>query len=195
MKNFFTRSHLYITRAMHDLHNKKYAASSSLSMDEAIPNYALFKLFLDRVGSPWDWPLRSTYKNDLTYWQRMLEAPDTRLFILRRDSMPIGFCHIGALRAEGQKVVSGHIKDTKACIEIKHFGFFVEETGKGYGRYFLPKLFDILFQKYDTIYLSTRDTNHDRVIPFYESLGMNRFHSEALPSDLVMDTRVQNHAA
>ncbi|NJN46013.1 MAG: hypothetical protein HC808_05495 [Candidatus Competibacteraceae bacterium] len=34
------------------------------------------------------------------------------------------------------------------------------------------------------IYLTSRNTNHAKVIPFYEGLGMTVVHKETLPDDL-----------
>lgn len=70
-------------------------------------------------------------------------------------------------------------------VEIYKVGLFPEYTGRQYGRYFLPAVFEELFRTNDNIYLNTRSTNHAGVIPFYNGLGMHVFAQETLPNDLL----------
>ena len=70
-------------------------------------------------------------------------------------------------------------------LEIENFAIDVKFNGKGYGSPFFKHVCNDIFNNgVDMIYLSTRSTNHPKVISFYESLGMRITKQEVLKNDL-----------
>jgi len=175
----FLKYHLVISKERYRAETQKRSFSApesdKLSVLEIAPDYDTFRALLNRVGGPWGWPERACYENRDEI-EEMLAQADTRLFLFRRSTQTIGFSLVAAPLLGSALAMPG-------CIEIEKFGLYPEHTGKKYGRYFLPALFEKLFESHDSVYLNTRNTNHAGVVPFYESLGMHVFHSETLPDD------------
>lgn len=174
----FVKSHLSISRARYGFMKAQgaYESDPSFTLEEREPNYTAFRMLLDRVGGPWGWNRRPKYRAERKKVEDRLKDPETRLFLLQVRGKTVGYC-LASLPEEG-------FADT---IEIENFGLFPEHTGKGYGGRFLPMVFGALFGTYGNVYLSTRSTNHAKVVPFYEKLGMTVTRRERLPDDLVPD--------
>lgn len=169
----------------------KTPAPGRLNVLEIKPDYETFALLLDRVGGPWAWTRRPCYvRNNRPALVKLLKEPHTRLFLLREDETVLGYCLTVAPDLD-QGILDRMDGAGEPCrfrprvIEIENFGLFPEHTGKKYGRAFLPAMLDKLFADHDAVYLSTRSTNHARVVPFYESLGFSVIHQETLPDDLI----------
>lgn len=170
-----------------------------------------FLYHLQRVGAKYGWDKRKKYQpENIATIQEMIEARKSDLFVFLADGQEVGFCMtagIDKFRApdrkrpyekgiEKSKAVNmfmrrqGMEEDHIEPIEIYKIGLHDEHTGQGYGNYFLSRIMDIMFRKkkYDMIYLDTRDTNHKGVLKFYANNGVDVFHQETLPSDLVTKT-------
>ena len=195
----FTKYHLAISK---DLYLQKQAEnlyinplpSHEMNILETKPDYGMFSLLLERTGGPWGWTRRPRYaEGNRQSILKLLGAPETRLFLLRDQQDIVGYCLTAApsFQNDLRKKFNQYAVSDHNVIEIENFGLFPEYTGKGYGRYFLPTLFEELLKDHDTVYLSTRGTNHPRVVPFYESLGMRVIHQETLPDDLIPSHRPQ----
>ncbi len=189
----FTKYHLAISKDLYlqgqagNLYTKP-VPSHEMNILEVKSDYDMFSLLIERTGGPWGWTRRPRYGEDNRQSiQKLLNAPETRLFLLRDKQDIVGYCltTAPALQNDLRQKFNHHALPDHNTIEIENFGFFPEHTGKGYGRYFLPALFGALFKDHDTVYLSTRSTNHPRVVPFYESLGMQVIHQETLLDDLI----------
>ena len=99
--------------------------------------------------------------------------------LLKKNGQAIGYC-LANRKTEPVEGIGTH-----NIAQIENYGLFLEETAHGYGKYFLPRIFEKLFQKYDAVYLTTRSTNHPRVVPFYQGLGMRIIKSEEQEDDLI----------
>ncbi len=176
----FTRYHLAITKNQHQSARDKWAVpAEGLNILEVTPDYDTFARLIARLGGPWGWTKRPRYaaSNRLSI-TKLLKKPHTRLFLLRSGEKTLGYC----LTATPQ---SAQNRFRPEMIEIENFGLFPEHTGKKYGLYFLPAILEELFADHNVVYLSTRSTNHARVVPFYENLGMRVIRQETLPDDLI----------
>jgi hypothetical protein len=111
--------------------------------------------------------------------KEIIGHPDTRMMLLKKNGEAIGYC----LANKQVEPVEGI--GTNNIGRIENYGLFLEETAHGYGKFFLPRIFEMLFQQYDAVYLTTRSTNHPRVVPFYKSLGMTVIKTEVLEDDLI----------
>jgi ribosomal protein S18 acetylase RimI-like enzyme len=126
---------------------------------------------LKLVGERYGWDRRPKYLDYADMSQRLNRA-DTRFYDIQKDGQPIGY-----ILATNPKV-----QDT---IEIENFGLFPGYTGYDYGDTALQLTLDELLEDYPNVYLTSRSTNHPKVIPFYESHGMQVVAQEVLEDDLV----------
>jgi ribosomal protein S18 acetylase RimI-like enzyme len=145
-------------------------------------------MLIDRVGSPWDWTRRPRYFDNEIEITARLNDPKSRIFVFFKKSIPVGYCLAVPFSSLTTNVQFS--EDDDAIVEIENFGFFPEFTGLGYGQYILPQIFSRLFRSYELIYLSSRSTNHKKVIPFYKGLGMIVKLEEIKPNDLVPEDRI-----
>lgn len=159
-----------------------------LSTIEVAPDFETFLPLFEAVGSPWDWHRRPKYAEDAEKLKARVETPGTRLYLLQKHGQTIGYCLTTSfthdLKYAFNKKAGAAVKREQIC-EIENFGLFPEHTGNGYGPTFLQSIFEDLFEDYERVYLTTRSTNHSRVIPFYERLGMFVTHEEQKPDDLL----------
>jgi len=125
------------------------------------PTYDLYWHFCDRVGRHLGWSTRR-HVRDRNANERILADPNTEMLELMVAGMTVGYSvtqYTSALRAEAQ---------------INDFGFFPENTGRGYGSYFLPRLIVRLEEAspaLNRIFLTTRSTNGAGVPVFYGRFG------------------------
>lgn len=191
-QNIFTNYHLYLSKDEYRALKNKNAYPQTPGFEVVHikkPDYALFLSLIRRVGGPWGWTRRPRYcLANMREIATLLQKPQTCLYLLQKDVQTVGY----ALISEGKQDFSPLFPAQKnlaakkqKIIEIENFGLFPEFTGKKFGRTFLPALFDILFAEYDVVYLSSRSTNHARVIPFYTNLGMRILRQEQLENDLL----------
>lgn len=191
----FTNYHLAISRPQYELARAagKYERPGTLPAGLNMvkikdPSCDRFTALLEKVGGPWGWTRRPRYANERTALAQLLAKPDTALYVFRHGDTEVGYAMVNRGKADFDGVFPGGAdqeEKLKSIIEIENFGLFPEYTGKQYGHYFLAALFDTLFQNYGTVYLSSRSTNHDRVIPFYRDMGMHVIFTETLPDDLL----------
>lgn len=176
--NYFFKHHCAISKTI--FQNRAVANNNRnalLKMEECAPSYAHFEFLIDRVGTRWGWTDRPKYKFNQAELRRRLGNPETRLFTFKKGEKLIGYCLVTPSEEE-------IVRQYQKPVEIENFGFFPEYTGKGYGNFFLQAVFAELFNTYETVYLSTRSTNHTKVLPFYQKNGMILIKSERLPDDL-----------
>lgn len=180
MTSLVTTTHLSI------MQGEAYAAphvpeNTVLEIKEIMPNYETFERLMVRVGGPWNWDKRPTHIRQNAFWRASMNDIRTKLFVLLADGREVGLCL--AIRPRIKNLCHLHGLNP---VEIKYFGLFLEETGKGYGGVFLERLFTRLFKHHDEIYLSTRSTNHKKVVPFYIGMGMNVIKREYKPDDVIL---------
>lgn len=144
-----------------------------LRVVETKPDLATFSRDLAAIGGPWGWARRPKYQ-DLA---ARLEG--ARYFHLVKDGRPIGYALTRPLESLTLAFAGRRVT------EIENFGLLPSENGKGYGIGFLHAVMDHLFKDADTVYLSTRSTNHPKVVKFYEEAGMQVIAREILPDDLL----------
>lgn len=178
--NYFFKHHFVMTKNL----MQKFGMTDqsqlppSFKIEECVPTKAYFDFVFQRVGGPWKWTERPKYKDEQDELCARLAAPKTRMFNLKKGEKLVGYC----LVTDSEEDVA---KQYKNPIEIENFGLFLEYTGKGYGNIFLQGLFHELLKQYDTVYLSTRSTNHAKVVPFYQKNGMVLVKSERKIEDVV----------
>lgn len=167
----FTKYHIAISKN-HFL-TRDYPQNPQLTTEKVVSDVATLAPLIERVGGPWGWTRRPLYQ-DL---ENRVEG--TELFLLKANNRTAGYCmtrplHNLTLAFNSQNVT-----------EIENFGLFPEHNGKGWGKTFLPAMLKILFEQADTVYLSTRSSNHPKVVKFYEDCGMSVIGKEVLPDDLL----------
>jgi len=173
----FTNYHLAISRE--EYNDIEYRTDPSLNIEEIAPDFKKYLTLLVHVGNPWGWDRRPKYANDSENLRTRVEHG--RLHLLKKFNDVTGYC----LSVKRKDLTSEF--NRKSVAEIENFGLFPEHNAKGYGRTFLPLIFNELFKTSDMIYLSTRSTNHPKVIPFYQSLGMKIIRQETLEDDLLVE--------
>jgi len=175
--NLYTKYHCLIEKNSPRFNG---VGSNGLSIKEIVVTPANYEYLLNRVGALWGWTNRPKYlleKNAL--YSRVCDE-SSRFFLLKKGENLIGYC----LATNSSESVAVNFDN---LIEIENFGFFPEYTGKGYGGVILNMVFDYLFEEYEHVYLTSRSTNHPKVINFYKRNGMKIIHKDVLPDDLVKD--------
>lgn len=190
MTQNFQKHHLVIDKShfhLCELESTYSYQHEDLNICEILPELSLYTKLLKRVGGPWYWTHRPKYFGKEREIEFRLKEPKSRLFLLRKNESVIGYCLVTPTDFEATRVLfeNGYIESYSKVIEIENFGLFPEHTGQKFGRFFLPQIFKTLFQNYNIVYLTTRSTNHERVVPFYLDMGMSLIKTETLPNDLV----------
>ena len=175
--NFYTKYHCLIER---NSTSPNIMIPVTLQVKEVEMNPVNYEYLLNRVGSPWCWTERPKYLLEKNSLYSRIYDKKSRFFLLKKGENLIGYCFA---TTSSENVA----KKFKNIIEIENFGFFPEHTGKGYGSTILNMIFDVLFEDYNNIYLTSRSTNHPKVIDFYQKNGMKVICKENLPDDLVTD--------
>lgn len=165
-----------------------YILDDSIEVRERpAPVLPRFLNLLKSVGKKYGWDRRPKYLDYPSLSQR-LASPSTRFFDILKDGKPIGY--VWANKPENS--LAWHYTEAaqgRKTIEIENFGLFSGQSGNNYGDTALPKVLGILLQDNDNVYLTSRSTNHPRVVPFYQENGMSLIHQEVLSDDLVPELR------
>lgn len=121
------------------------------------PTYEGYRALHNRVGKPYGWDLRARI-NDSPYIQELLEKNSVELWQFKDNVIPIGYSLFTCA-------------DDKSA-EIEDFGFFPEFCHKGYGHFFMVKILERLKERgIQKVWLTTRSTNHPKVVDFYRREG------------------------
>lgn len=186
---FYTNYHLALSKkdyqsgCVKGLYNEERDNLSCLSV---APAYEKFNQLLRKYGGKWNWDKRPRYYKDRLGIQRRLRDEETRLYLFYKGKKEIGYCLVTA-----PKKFRADPEEGRHIIEIENIALDVAETGNGYGRYFLQEIFACLFMDYETVYLTSRSTNHSGVVPFYQKMGMSVIHIEKnQPCDLIFEERI-----
>ncbi|MFY0601631.1 MAG: hypothetical protein JXR03_18300 [Cyclobacteriaceae bacterium] len=169
----FTNYHLGISKDAFE--NFNYKLDPDLNIQEVFPHFEDYMRLFKKVGSEWGWDRRPRYYNQDSLKERVDSG---KLFLLKKFDEVKGYC----LAIDRSDLTSQFNKHSVE--EIENFGLFPEFNAQGFGKTFLPLIFNELFKKHDYIYLSSRSTNHEKVIPFYQKLGMKTLKTEILEDDL-----------
>jgi hypothetical protein len=181
MSKSFINYHLKISRERFEVMNSKQVylgLTDNLSLHKVSPDFETFMLLLTGVGQNWGWHKRPKYQ-DINSIKARLVNPQSQLLLLKVNGSIVGYCFVAPINQE-----------LDGSVEIENFGFFLSQTNKGYGNYFLPEIFRLLLVKYDGVYLTSRSTNHEKVIKFYTNLGMEVIKTEINPDDLLDDQQL-----
>lgn len=184
--NTFIKHHCLINRK--DKKPRLCMNDVNLKIEQREMNTAYFDYLLDRVGTPWKWTCRPKYKEQRDPLVTRLYDENTRLLTFKKGEKLIGYTLI---TLPEESIAQSY----KKIIEIENFGLFPEYTAKGYGNYLLQAIFETLFKEYDWVYLTTRSTNHKKVVPFYQKNGMRVIKSEVMDDDLLLDFPTQESIA
>lgn len=181
MQKTFINTHIGISREL--FQNRNYDFDNGVRIEEVKPpslREFLYDLYL--VGGRYGWHRRPKYM-DYEAIKKRLEDPNSRYFYIYYKEIPVGYVFANkpkSLAFEFFKSSQG-----KSTIEIENIGLFDGFTGMGIGDTALPKALGMLLADNDYVYLSTRSTNHDRVVPFYEDNGMVVLQRDTMNDDLV----------
>lgn len=175
----FTNYHLAISKE--EYLRQSYKLQPGLNAQEIPPDFQTFSDLLKRVGGPWGWDRRPKYSMETEALKQRVYNKESHLYLLNNFNEVTGYC-FAVKRADLTTTFNRN-----AITEIENFGLFPEHTGKQYGGTFLPLIFEKLFEHNDIVYLTTRSTNHTKVVSFYESLGMKVIQKEELEDDLTPD--------
>ena len=174
----FIESSLLIEKSPFYALHKKFECVGKLRTDDVALNYGSYKKRLDSIGSPWGWDKRPKYQDICATTARISDSR-SRLYTLLLDDKEIGYS-LTVPRDDLSEIFRVRVG------EIENFGVVVEHNGSGYGAPFFKYVCNELFkQGFDAVFLSTRSTNHEKVLPFYEKLGMNIIKQVTKKNDLV----------
>ncbi len=153
--------------------------NGALSIEEIPRDYKKYQTLLRYVGAPWDWHLRPKYKIETNAVKKRLADKESHLYLLKEFDKAIGYSF-----TINRPDLTKEFKSKTA--EIENFGLAKPHTDKGYGGYFLQNIFQKLHEEnFETAYLESRSTNHERVIPFYIKQGMKVINVEYdIPDDI-----------
>ena len=141
-------------------------------------SYGKYEECLNSIGSPWRWDKRPKYQDRYSTSERISDSR-SRLYSLLLNEKQIGYS-LTVPRDDLSKIFRVQVG------EIENFGLSVKHNGHGYGAPFFKHVCNELFQQgFDAIFLSTRSTNHEKVLPFYEKLGMSIIKQVTKKNDLV----------
>ncbi len=170
----FVEYHLTIEKK--EFERRDYGLDPFLAVEEINTDFNTFMSLFKRVGSPWGWDRRPKYCDNREGLEERVAAG--RIHLLKKFNEVVGYC----FSVEKGNMTSEFNRGS--MVEIENFGLFPEQNGKSYGKTYLPKIFNELFKGNDIVYLSSRSTNHVKVIPFYQSLGMKVIESIKMEDDL-----------
>jgi GNAT superfamily N-acetyltransferase len=125
------------------------------------PTYDLYWHACDRVGRHLGWSSRR-HVLDRSANERILFDPNTEMLDLMVAGISVGYS------------VTQFTSTSRTEAQIHDFGLFPENTGRGYGSYFLARLILRLEEASSTlnrIFLTTRSTNGPGVPVFYGRFG------------------------
>lgn len=145
---------------------------------EAIPFQCSFDEYLEmfqRVGGPWGWDRRPKYHDDIDGLKERFNA--ATIYSLTHDHEIVGYCM--AIPRKDLSIGFG-----RRVGEIENFGLFNSQTARGHGPALLPLIFSDMFNRYSTVYLESRSTNHPKVVSFYQAQGMHLLASDNHEDDL-----------
>lgn len=155
--------------------------NGALSIEEIPRDYKKFRTLLRYVGGAWFWHLRPKYKCETRALKKRLADKDSHLYLLKEFDKTIGYSFT-INRPDLTKEFNAK------TAEIENFGLAKPHTDKGYGGFYLQNIFQKLHEEnFETAYLESRSTNHDRVIPFYTKQGMKVINIEHdIPEDIIV---------
>lgn len=195
MTEKFRKIHLVIDRKNFEMRkaaNDHDLCEWNLHIEQIEPTLDNYLPLLHKVGGPWGWDRRPKYsKLHLDEIVERLNDPVTQLLLLKKDDDVIGYCLVAPFKDELKYTFNTHARSRPVAndnvIEIENFGLLKEETKHGYGAAYLMAIFDRLFKdkQRSHVYLSTRTTNHPRVVAFYRAAGMHITGIEQQEDDLL----------
>lgn len=181
----FINSHLAVSKADHGARSGDlYADQDDTRLIERdAPALGAFLPLLKRVGGAYGWNRRPKYL-DFPDLSTRLAAPQTRFFDIVHKGQSAGYALITAYDT-GLSSVFDQKSMGQSVIEIENFGLFQGQTGHNVGDDALELLLKDLFKDHETVYLTTRSTNHPKVLGFYLDHGFQILRQDICPDDLV----------
>lgn len=187
MSLFYTLNHLLISKSEYNALPAIQRSPKELNIKEIEPDAKTVRYWVEQVGGPYGWPDREQYT--LEAIEELIKTPETRLFMLLKDGCPLGYCLTHKETARDLRshfMKAGHnIPDDAKITRIEGFGLAYNQTDRDYGDLYLNEMYKILFDDAgkDYVYLTSRNTNHSGVIPFYLDNGMSVIDTETKPED------------
>ena len=170
-------------------------AATDLSTQKTQPTIKLVQYFVKRVGGPWGWHLRQQYSQEAI--AELIQKPGIQLFLLKKNNGTIGYCLIHDEDIDLSTLFNYNTTSQQPIKigRIEGVGLYPEKTNKTYGHFFLTEMLKKLFETgYTHTYLSSRGTNHPRVVPFYKDImKMTLIGTETKPDDHI-DTPIPHVA-
>ncbi|MBU2651698.1 MAG: GNAT family N-acetyltransferase [Bacteroidetes bacterium] len=115
------------------------------------------------IGEKWKWYNRLLVSREEI--QKIIQHPDTRIYILHHNGRIIGF-------AELDMSVAG-------SVEIVYFGLSEAYIGKGLGKIFFGLVLQEAWNTHpERVWLHTCELDHPAALDFYRKAGFREYHSE-----------------
>ncbi len=174
----FVETNLFITKKDFFSIHSKFNCAGQLRVNNVDTTLNNFKQRLERIGSPWGWDRRPKYQDEQSIAKRISD-PRSHIYSLLLGDNEIGYS-LTIARDDLSSAFGSNVA------EIENFGINIEHNGEGYGTPFFKHVCNELFkQGFEGIFLSTRSTNHEGVLPFYKRLGMKVINQETKKADLI----------
>jgi len=160
-------------------------------VEDVSPNPGKIRAYIKKIDEaskerPLRWSFRQQYATDVAV-QIILDKPNVHLFILQKGESDIGYClmHEEALDLSAQFKGKAANQNNAKIMRIEGFGLFGDERYHGQGAYFLQQMLAYIFeqQQADYAYLTSRGTNHPKVVPFYQQNGFQLIGHERKPPE------------
>ena len=131
------------------------------------PSYETYRDLHNRVGAPYGWDKRARI-NDAAAMAALVGSPGAEIWQFFNSATSIGY--------------SLFTRAPDKTAELEDFGFFPEYCGHGYGEFFLPKILERMAALgIKKVWLTSRSTNHPKVVPFYQKMGFRVIHQAPVP--------------
>lgn len=120
------------------------------------PSAAYYRFFYESVGSSYNWNrCRERSDEDLA---ALIDQPDIELYVLHVNGSPAGFAELNGCGTQE--------------IELRYFGLFPEQIGRGLGPWFLQWMIDQVWSgNPERFWLHTCTRDHPAALPMYQQAG------------------------
>ncbi len=160
---------IYLELLPGDYRPPAIAAMPDAAIKGEQPDITTYLQWVKLVGAPYGWHLRPRFTDPalVAALAAELKNPDQPILALRIAGDFCGFAWLDWRE--------------KPELKIEDIGVIPDKTGGGLGSFFLKHILDDAFaQNTPRVWLTTRNTNHPRLLDFYKRFGFREYKRERI---------------